>query len=137
MKDLKKYTSELIKIVGRPEEMARVYAKCSDREDLGYYILTKYNYMTNLIRKFVRENSIVSFGIEKEFLTYKTCIVSTIEHSSMELCDKYGLNWVCYDNKCIYVDGKQIFIVDGFATICDAIVTSINKEKALVRKESL
>ena len=55
----------------------------------------------------------------------------------MELCNKYGLNWVCYDNKCIYVDGKQIFIVDGFATICDAIVTSINKEKALVRKESL
>ncbi len=137
MKDISKYTSELISLVGRPGEMAGVYAKCSDNEELGYYILAKYNSMTGYIRKFAHEALIKNYGIDKLFANYKTYIVSTIEESSMELCDKYGLDWVCYDNKCIYVNGEQIYIVDGFATICDSIVSSIKKEKTLVRKESL
>ena len=137
MKDVSKYTSELIDLVGHPEAVARVYAKCADNEELGYYILNKYNYLMEFIRKFSRESLFMGYGIEKAFSSYRSQIITTIEHSSMELCNKYGLDWMCYDNKCIYVNGEQIHVVDGFASICDSIVSAINKEKKLVRKESL
>ena len=137
MIDISKYTSELIDLVGHPESVAKVYAKCSNNEQLGSYILNRYNSLTEYIRKFASEAFINSYGIPKIFEKYKNYIITTIEYSSMELCREYGLDWVCYDNKCIHVNGQQIFIANGFASICDAIVSAINKEKTLVRKESL
>ena len=92
MKDVSKYTSELIDLIGRPEAVARVYAKCADNEELGYYILNKYNYLMEFIRKFSRETLFMGYGIEKAFSSYRSQIITTIEHASMELCDKYGLN---------------------------------------------
>ena len=137
MKYINKYVSEFINLVGHPEELSQVYAQCKDDEELKFYILDKYNYMTELIRRFANETLGRSFGIEKIYSIYRNYIISNIEYSSMELCSKYGLNWSCYDNKYIVIDNKKIAITDGFAKICETIINGRTKSRTLARKESL
>ncbi len=135
MRDIRKYTSGLIDLVGHPGQLAEVYARCREDEELGLYILNKYNYMTGLIRGFSHDAFTKRvFNAEKSYNQCKNAILSCIENSCIELCDKFGIYCLCNDDKYIFIDDKMVSLIDGYGTICNDILNARDKSKALVLK---